>query len=255
VSVFKSINLKMSGAVQWRLPERFRFPLTLLFEKLSLDFASTLEDGAILDVGAGTMTPINHSSGISEEVSIIGMDLLVEALVDNSQLDQGVVADLCNHWPIADASIDLVLSRSVIEHLEYTEIFASECMRVLKPGGHCIHILPGRNAPFSLLNRLLPKRVSRHLLDTIFTHKKELLGFRAYYNDCTFSEIKNLFTATGLTVNRVYCRYYQSTYYGSFFPIYLISVAYDLLVWKFGLKNLSAQLLVVTSADAPDITE
>jgi hypothetical protein len=143
------------------------------------------------------------------------------------------------------------VSRSVIEHLADTRTFADECSRVLKPGGHSVHLLPGRNAPFSLLNRILPKSLSRRLIDWVFPEKKELLGFTAYYQDCTFDGITRLFRDRGLAIEQVFCRYYQSTYYGSFFPLYLVSVVYDLLAWKLDIRHLSAQLLIVVRRE-PD---
>jgi SAM-dependent methyltransferase len=120
-----------------------------------------------------------------------------------------------------------------------------ECRRVLKPGGFCVHLLPGRNAPFAILNRLLPKKVSRRLLDWAFPHTKEELGFPAFYENCTYPEIVKLLESSGFSIEGVFCRYYQSTCYAAIFPIYLISVLYDLLIWKLAARRLSSQLLAV----------
>lgn len=246
---FKSLNLALSAAVHWRLPKTFTFPLTIAYEQTIHELGNRLESGVMLDIGAGLSTAANKARGLSEHIDVIGMDILHAALQQNSDLDYRLVADACLPWPLADSSIDIIVSRSVIEHLTDTETFASECRRVLKPGGYGVYLLPARNAPFAILNRILPKTVSRRLLDWIFPHKKELLGFRAYYRDCTYREIGSLFENCGLSINDIRCRYYQSTYYGAFFPAYLVSVGYDLTVWALGAKRLCAQLLVVVSRE------
>ncbi|MCB1700474.1 MAG: methyltransferase domain-containing protein [Halioglobus sp.] len=247
---FRSINLALSAGLHWRLPKQFTYPLALAYEQTIMELGASLDSGLMLDVGAGLSTVANKSLGLNGAIGIIGMDIAEDALHTNTDLDYQLVADACKTWPLADASLDMIVSRSVIEHLADTGTFARECRRVLKPGGFGVHLMPGRNAPFAILNRLLPGSISRRLLDWIFPEKKELLGFPAYYQNCTFPEIVRLFGDAGLTVERVYCRYYQSTYYAAFFPAYLAFVAYDLVVWKLGIKRLSSQLMIVISRDS-----
>lgn len=60
--------------------------------------------------------------------------------VDEADYDfrQGVGENL----PFADGAFDVVLSFDVIEHVQDVRRTLAECWRVLKPGGHCIHIFP-----------------------------------------------------------------------------------------------------------------
>jgi len=210
-----------------------------------LFLGNRLEGGTILDIGAGFITPAGGGKELRGDVKIIGLDVSHTSLRRNPDVDYRLVADACMQWPLADSSVDMIISRSVIEHLEDTRAFASECRRVLKPGGYSVHLLPGRNAPFSLLNRLLPRAVSRRLLDWAFPEKKDELGYPAFYNDCAFPDIEHLFEDQDLSIEITHFRYYQSTYYVACFPIYLLSVLYDLMIWKLGVKRLSSQLLVV----------
>jgi SAM-dependent methyltransferase len=46
------------------------------------------------------------------------------------------------HIPAADASMDLVFSSCVLEHVEAVDELASEIRRVLKPSGKAIHLVP-----------------------------------------------------------------------------------------------------------------
>ena len=186
-----------------------------------------------------------HNDGLRHRIKTIGLDVSESALQRNPDVDYRLVADACLRWPFADASMDMVVSCSVIEHLRDTEAFARECRRVLKPGGVSIHLLPGRNAPFAVLNRLLPRRISSRLLLWAFPEQKEQLGFPAFYENCAWPQIAELFQRNGLSVEKVYFRHYQSTYFFVLFPVYLLSVIYDLIIWKLNVKKLSSQILIV----------
>jgi SAM-dependent methyltransferase len=74
-----------------------------------------------------------------------GMQLLgVEADAPASELARGrgievITADLNQPpWPIEDASVDIITSNQVIEHLADTDCFLAEARRVLRAGGRLI---------------------------------------------------------------------------------------------------------------------
>jgi SAM-dependent methyltransferase len=46
------------------------------------------------------------------------------------------------HIPLPDASVDIVFSSNVLEHVPDLKQMHAEIARVLKPGGYCIHVLP-----------------------------------------------------------------------------------------------------------------
>jgi SAM-dependent methyltransferase len=96
--------------------------------------------GRVLDAGCGGG---GTALSIAEEVSFaVGLDLSPrfsdagtrlarEKGIRNVAFTQGDGLKL----PYADASFDIVLSHSVIEHLPAAEPYIAECARVLKPGG------------------------------------------------------------------------------------------------------------------------
>lgn len=66
--------------------------------------------------------------------------------------------------PLPDASIDLVLSRQVLEHVPDLPAGVRECMRVLAPGGLCYHNMPNYCFPWEPHYRVpWPPRVSRRV--------------------------------------------------------------------------------------------
>ncbi|WOJ95028.1 class I SAM-dependent methyltransferase [Congregibacter variabilis] len=247
LTLFKSINVGLSKRALWRLPEQLTEPLFPIYDQMIWSYSSTLKNGVLLDVGGGFLMPAARSRQYMQSCEVIGFDISAAALRKNHDIDFGICADACKSWPLADESVDIVVSRSLIEHLHDTETFARECYRVLKPGGIAIHVLPGKNSPFSILNRLLPNKVSKHLLNWAFPHRKSELGFPAYYQNCAYPAITQLFERHHFQLEVVRLRYFQSSYFMVFFPVFVLSALYDLLLWRLGIKRLASQFLLVVS--------
>src|SRR5205814_7421773 len=103
---------------------------------------------------------------------------------DNCAVDARVVSDACGRLPFKDASMDLVVTRSVMEHLPDNARFLADCHRLLKRGGLAICVMPSRRAPFAWLNRLLPENLKRRMLFAVFPQWQDACGFPAYYDRC-----------------------------------------------------------------------
>ena len=85
----------------------------------------------VLDFGCG-MKPF--SKYFSKSDSYIGLDIYLGEVVD-------VVYD-GNQIPFSDNSFDLIISSSVLEHVEDINTCISEAYRVLKPNGKFISVVP-----------------------------------------------------------------------------------------------------------------
>lgn len=57
----------------------------------------------------------------------------------NRSLDSFRLIEDVDHWPVEDASVDLVLADYVLEHVGNPEQFFRETWRVLKPGAASAH--------------------------------------------------------------------------------------------------------------------
>lgn len=75
-------------------------------------------------VGAGRIIGVEFVDSIAGDAREAGVEVLV--------------ADLGERLPIDDASIDVVHSNQVIEHLPRTDHFMAEIRRILKPDGYAI---------------------------------------------------------------------------------------------------------------------
>jgi SAM-dependent methyltransferase len=182
---------------------------------------------------------------------IIGVDRSGHELRLNPDLALKVVADAAaDEFPFRDESLDLIVSRSVVEHLRNNEVFFASCARVLRPGGALIHTFPCKFAPFSLINQFLPNALARRLLAYLHPQWKEECGFPAFYDRCYFSAVQQLLERNGFRDPRFEFRYYQSIYFDFFLPLYALMLLYDLTCWMMGVRNLACGILVTAEQPA-----
>lgn len=134
----------------------------LVFDFL-MEAADFAKGGAVLDAGAGAQRykPFFHRSHyIAQEHPVAGQQ--------NKGLQ--VFDILCDvrTIPLKDNSVDLVLSTSSLEHMEYPENFFAEAHRVLRPGGALfVHV------PFAYEVHEIPfdfQRPTRYGLERYYRH-------------------------------------------------------------------------------------
>lgn len=95
---------------------------------------------SLLDVGSGKG---NHLVGFSRRgLKTFGLDKRRECLDALEQFDIRECDLEQEAFPFAPTSLDIVFSKSVIEHVSNTDNFLSEIFRVLKPGGLAILLTP-----------------------------------------------------------------------------------------------------------------
>lgn len=93
--------------------------------------------GRVVDLGCGEMPYREAILKVAEEY--IGVDW-AESPLDISSAD--VVANLNGSFPFDDGFADSLVSFQVLEHIAEPDSFASECFRILKPGGRLLLTAP-----------------------------------------------------------------------------------------------------------------
>jgi ubiquinone/menaquinone biosynthesis C-methylase UbiE len=228
-------------------------PMQSWYIKTVAEYANAQSGQVIVDMGAGMHCHFAALLEPDKRSRIIGVDISAEAMASNDALDEKVVANAEHGLPLPDAEADLVVSMLLLEHLTRVQPVGREIHRVLRPGGYSIHIFPSRNAPFALLNRYLPRRLTRRLLRSLIPGSEGLQGFPAYYDHCSPGEMERLFARSGFRVVRTEWSSYQSDYFGFFLPLYLLSLAYDVIVQRLSIGHLAATVLIVTQKPEHDL--
>ena len=200
--------------------------------------------GLVVDVGGGKSCRFSRYRRPDDGLRLVAVDVSEAELAQNSDVDEKIVADVVQGLPLEDSSADMIVSRSVVEHLEDSEAFVADAARALKPEGWFINLFPSKWAPFSVANRALPESVSRRFLYFIWP-EDEGVGFRTYYDNCSAGAMTRVLERHGFEVTERKVNYYQSTYISFFLPLYLLGVLYELAVWRLGLEELGASVLMV----------
>jgi SAM-dependent methyltransferase len=244
VKAFLAINRRASKRAEASLPHAV--DIFVQYVERAKDVANSMPRHAVVvDVGGGTTCPFARVLKPDASIMIIALDTSEDQLRCNNDVNSKLVADVVKSLPFGNGTIDLITSRSVLEHLGDVAGFIRHSSDALKPGGYWIHLFPSKFAPFALINQSLPKAWSRTLVSALFPSQKGICGFPALYDACYCSAIVNLLHKNGFDLIDVTPSYYQSQYFSFFFPLFVLSAAYELLVWRLGLRNMAAYLLVV----------
>jgi SAM-dependent methyltransferase len=242
---FFALNRRLVRSLEYRMPAGFVCNLHLLHDQLVADLLSSAQGQMVLDIGAGTRTPFVRHVDPALGNRVVALDILADDLELNADTALKIVADCRRGMPVRTAAVDMVVTRSFLEHLADTEAFIAECARVIRPEGCFVGVFPCRYAPFALINRILPNRVANMLLRWFQPDRAGDLGFPAFYDRLYYDGIERILAKHGFAMELVALRYYQSTYFDFFVPLYLPFVLYDLAVFALGRKNLCCQMFII----------
>jgi ubiquinone/menaquinone biosynthesis C-methylase UbiE len=241
---FFATNQDLCSRVEHYLPQA-KMNIFKLYETVVAEYMNSRQNQIVVDIGGGKSCPFAKYREPNVKARIIAVDVSEEELKNNRDVDEKRVADVRQGLPFEYEEVDLIVSRSVLEHLESLDEFVADSNRVLKKGGYYIHLFPSKFAPFALINQILPKKLSRKLLYSILPESKGICGYPAYYNDCYYSAIKRLLERHRFEVVKMRLSYYQSQYFSFFIPLFLVSALYEALLQALEVKNLCAYILVV----------
>jgi ubiquinone/menaquinone biosynthesis C-methylase UbiE len=147
----------------------------------------------VLDAGCGRY--LRFCRELSDTVSAFGVDL-DQLDTDNRRSPFGVRADV-SRLPFPDGHFDMVISRSVIEHLADPPQVFREISRVLRPGGRVVLITPNKFDYVSLIASVTPYRLHRALVSRIFRVPEDDV-FPTLYRANTMRSIRRSLRSAGL---------------------------------------------------------
>lgn len=198
-------------------------------------------DHTLLDAGCGRTAPIlSKFRGLARQ--LIGVDLVDFTIQpDGIKLIKG---DLSNTG-LPDASVDLVMARSVMEHVADPPAVYGEMMRVLKPGGHFVFVTANLWDYSALVARVVPNRFHPWIVSkTEGRHEQDV--FPIQYKTNTRSAVNRYSAEAGFKI--VHFKYLgQYPAYLLFNgPLFLLGTMYEKLISRFeALGFLRGWILVV----------
>lgn len=171
---------------------------------------SLLQPGVtLLDAGCGRTVPVLKNY-LGRAGRLIGVEL-----VEFSEVPPGIEthnADLAK-LPLADGCVDLIMSRSVFEHLSDPDSVYREFARVLRPGGAVVFLTANLWDYGTMVARLVPNRFHAKIVRYVEGRAEEDT-FPTAFKTNTPSDVERLAANAGLKV--------ESFQYLSQYPNYLM---------------------------------
>jgi SAM-dependent methyltransferase len=184
-------------------------------------------DSVVLDIGAGRgRTHVDDVNSYRASLSnfrgkvakVIGLDVDPVVLTNDSLDEAHVIVD--GAFPLPDASADVAFSDYTFEHVADPAAFASEALRVVKPGGWLCARTPNKYGYISVASRLIPERFHQAVLKRAQPTRKSEDVFPTTYLLNTPSALKRHFDPRHWE-HYVYTHDAEPAYFGS-----------SLLLWK-----------------------
>lgn len=195
----------------------------------------------LLDAGCGRSAPVLKKY-IGRATRLIGIEL-----VDFTEGVSGIEtynADLAK-IPLPDSSVDLIMSRSVFEHLTDPESVYIEFSRILRPGGSVVFLTANMWDYGTLIARLIPNRFHAKIVKHVEGRAEEDT-FPIAYKTNTRGDVNRLAASAGLKID--------SFQYLSQYPNYLmfngalfyIGMCYEKIISQFDSLKLLRGWIMVT---------
>jgi SAM-dependent methyltransferase len=198
------------------------------------------EQGVLMDAGCGRTVPVlRRYQGRAGR--LIGVELV--PFTDVPQGIEAYNADLAR-LPLADASVDLIMSRSVFEHLTDPLSVYREFQRVLKPGGAVLFLTANMWDYGTLVARMVPNRLHARIVKRVEGRAEEDT-FPTAYRSNTRADVQRLAQASGLNVDNFEYLSQYPNYLLFSAPLFFLGMCFEKLIARFdGLKLLRGWIMV-----------
>jgi SAM-dependent methyltransferase len=195
----------------------------------------------LLDAGCGHY--LEFSRELADTVEVVGVDLEEKLETQNRQSPYAVRGDL-GCLPLPSEYFDVVISRSVVEHLADPPGVFREFHRVLKPGGKVILSTPNKWDYISVAARLTPYSWHRAMVSRMLGVSEDDV-FPTLYRANTLSKLGEELRAAGFKENTLRAVGHYPAYF-MFSPVlFRIGMLYERLVSLEALRHFRGTLLCV----------
>lgn len=210
-----------------------------VFEQRALELIGS-NTTTMLDAGCGRTVPVLRKF-LGKVPRLIGVEL-----VEFTDVPTGIEthnADLAR-LPLPDASVDLVISRSVFEHLTEPDKVYAEFSRVLNPGGKVLFLTANMWDYGTLVARAVPNRFHARIVKRVEGREEEDT-FPTAYKTNTRADVNRLANSAGLRIAQFEYLSQYPNYLLFNGPLFFVGMCYEKLICRFNwLRGLRGWILV-----------
>lgn len=163
-------------------------------------------DDVVLDVGCGRGGHAESPSRYHRDLirvgdrcaRVIGIDV-DPAGATNPFLSEFRLIEDTARWPVDDASVDVLVTDYVLEHVDDPDAFFREAARVLRPGGTFCARTPNKNGYVGIASRLIPNRFHARVVGHVQVSRGAEDVFPTFYRANTAGALRRLMRRHGMT--------------------------------------------------------
>jgi SAM-dependent methyltransferase len=230
------LNVRVSRTMEKRAQLPTDKTLWALFERQADALIRALPDGAVvLDLGGGRRFIYGGSIQPEGRLRVIAVDISSDELALNSDVGETCVADVSTELPFPPASVDLILSRALLEHVHGVPSAINHMGSVLKPGGMALHLVPCRYS-FGPLLRLT------HLM---MPQTRGYVEFPVVYDSCWPQALERSFKNAGFREVQSEITWACPGYFEAVFPLFVLHAIWEWAARKLRIRRFAAYTVVL----------
>ena len=238
-------NVGLSVATQNRLDLPTDKTLWSKFDQEADALLRALPDESqVLDLGGGRRFIYGKSVNPKGRLHITAVDISPAELALNSDVSETFVADVSETLPLPDSSVDLILSRALLEHVDGVPSAIANMARVLKAGGVALHMVPCRYSLFGMAARILPFGPLLRLTHLIMPQTRGHVEFPVVYDHCWPQALEQEFLRNGFSEVRCEITWACPGYFEAVFPLFLIHALWEWTARSLRIRRLAAYTVV-----------
>jgi ubiquinone/menaquinone biosynthesis C-methylase UbiE len=197
--------------------------------------------GFLLDAGCGRTAPVLQKfRGLAGRM--VGVDRV--QFVSNATDIELYETDL-ESIPVESGTVDVVMSRSVFEHLEHPEPVYAEIFRVLKPGGRLVFLTANIWDYATMIARIVPNRLHPKIVAKTEGRAEEDV-FPTCYKTNSRGAVRKLADSTGFAIESFRYLGQYPNYFLFNAPLFVLGTMYDKVVSRFTALEILRGWILVT---------
>lgn len=117
---------------------------------------------------------------------------------------------------------DLVISITLLEHVQNNSAAVNTIFEALKPGGTTHHYVPSKWHPYSIALRMVGPSFQKRLIAILRPNAVGVTGYPAYFDHCSPGEFEGLLRQHGFIEIDLKPFYRAADYFAFFLPAYVL---------------------------------